>query len=242
MLSGLYSAATALTVAQHRHEATAHNLAHASVPGYRRITSSTETFESAMSAVQPAEGRGVLSLPDQTDFTSGPVQTTGRSLDVAIQGDGFFAVSTPDGTAYTRNGVFFLQPDGALITADGYRVQDSAGAEIQLPATISPSDITIGNDRSISVAGAVVSQLGVFAFEDNSKLERIGTTLFSPSPEAVQTESFAVVQQGARESSNVSTVDELIQMIAGMRHYEAAQKVLTSIDDSISQSTDPRTA
>lgn len=244
MLRGLYSAASALTAAQRNQERTAHNLAHANVPGFRKMVASNATFEQAFgeNTTHPV-GSGTASNLSGTDFTSGPNMSTGRQLDVAISGDGFFAISSPEGTLYSRSGVFFLQDDGALVNVEGHGVQDANGSDIQLPTNIAPSDISIDENGAIAVSDTgVVAQLGLTAFEDNSTLERAGTTMFRASPDAVEIESTARIQQGARESSNVSTVDELIQMITGMRHYEAAQKILTSIDDTISHNTDPRVA
>ncbi|MFC1758075.1 flagellar hook-basal body protein [Planctomycetota bacterium] len=243
MLTGLYSAATALTAAQHRHEVTSHNLAHASVPGFRKVTGSTVTFESHFGeAIRSPTGRGVAVPENGTDFSNGPVKSTARTLDLALVGEGFFSVTTPDGVAYTRNGAFFAQPDGTLITADGFTVRGVGGGNIQLPTGTAPSDVVIGKDGMVSVSGIPAGQIAVTDFEDRTQLERMGTTLFRASDGAVEIEPTASIQQGARELSNVSTVDELIQMIAGMRHFEAAQKVLSSIDNAISQNTDPRSS
>ena len=243
MLTGLYSAATAMSVAQHRHEVTSHNLAHASVPGFRRVTGSTVTFESRFGEELGAPiGGGVAVQEDGTDFTNGPVKSTDRSLDVAIVGDGFFSVTTPDGVAYTRNGAFYSQPDGSLVTADGFNLRAAGGANIQLPAGTSPSNVVISNDGTVSVGGVPAGQIALTDFEDKSQLERVGTTLFRAPQGATEIAANASIQQGAREMSNVSTVDELIQMISGMRHFEAAQKVLSSIDNAISHNTDPRSS
>lgn len=243
MLEGLYSAATALSAAQVNQDIVSENLAHMNVPGFRKLIPSFESFDQVLQQSGEAtglRGRGVIADHSTTDFSAGPMAHTGRSLDVAINGDGFFAVETAEGEPlYTRNGVFFLSEDGTLTNSTGMSVLGENGT-FTIPAGHSPSDIVIGQDGTVSVRGETLGKLRLVSFNDKSQLERAGTTLFRPLNGAAPEASVAGVAQGMREQANVSAIDEMVQMIKGARHYEAAQRALKSIDDSISNNTDPR--
>lgn len=242
MLSGLYAASTALNAAEMSHEVIARNLAHINVPGFRRAIASFETFEPNTASGSPDPNRsetlGTQLQDVRYDFQQGPVQHTGRNLDVAISGDGFFALEGPNGPIYTRSGVFFMGDDGTLVNTDGVPVLGENGP-LSLPAGSSPNDVELDGTGRISVKGFEVGKLKLVSFADNERLEPEGTTTFRAPPDVAAQPSEAKVQQGAREMSNVSSVHELVRMIAGMRHYEASQKALQTIGDSIHQVTDP---
>ena len=140
MLNGLYSAAAGMDAAQARHETAATNLASAQQPGFRRTQVGRGTFEAAVLAVQHQEGRdaGPNQSGDLLDFREGTMQLTGRGLDLAIQGDGFFVVDGPEGLLYTRNGRFFVNEASELVTVDGLPLQGTAGP-IRLPPGTSTS-------------------------------------------------------------------------------------------------------
>lgn len=240
MLRGLYTAATSLSSAQHRHDITSHNLAHANVPGFRKLVAANSSFKDTLSSVENPVGSGTYVRDNNTDFMYGNLQPTGRPLDVGISGDAFFAVQTPSGQMFTRAGSFYLEPAGRLVTNDGFPVLDDNGQEIQFPADVTPSDITIAPTGDMVAKGALVGKLGLHAFANNHHLDRSGTTLFT-AEHTSEVEPQAFVRQGFRETSNVSAVESMIQLISEMRQYEASQKVLTSIDQVVGQRTDPRT-
>lgn len=242
MLPGLYSAATGLEVATRNQEAIAHNLAHVNVPGFRRSIVSFESFSSALEQEelgQLTSNSGAVSNTGYTDFTPGSYQQSGRKLDVAIQGDGFFSVEGPAGPLYTRAGGFYISPDGALVNHDGYPVIGNGGT-IQFPADVSESEVEISDNGQIRLRGNPVGQLQLTAFEDNQKLVPFGTTLYQAGPEAVPSDADVQVVQGVRELSNVSPMHELVEMIVGMRFYEMSNKAMTSIAAAIQQNTNPQ--
>lgn len=242
MLSGLYAASTALHAAELSHEVIARNLAHSNVPGFRRAIASFETFEPNSASGAPdqnqSETLGTQLQDVRYDFQQGPIQRSGRALDVAINGDGFFELEGPNGPLYTRSGVFFLGDDGTLVNTDGIPVLGEGGP-ISIPAGASPNDVELDDAGRIQVKGFEVGQLKLVSFADNGRLVPEGTTSFRAPPDLVLQPSEAKVLQGGREMSNVSSVHELVRMIAGMRHYEASQKALRTIGDSIHQVTDP---
>lgn len=198
------------------------------------------TFAEEMSALlrnEPGYGSTMESLV--TDFSEGPIVETGRTLDVAIAGAGFFAVQGEDGPLYTRNGVFHLGEDGSLVNAQGMPVLGKNGP-LSIPPDVMVSQIVIATDGTVSSGESEIGQLQLVSFEETAALTQVGTTLFSASPIAVPSDIEVAVQQGVREQSNVSPVDELVAMIMASRYHEAAQRTLKSMDDAIKQQTDPR--
>ena len=246
MLPGLYSAASGISAAQFNHEIIARNLAHADVPGFRRQLAVFGELPEAEAATQePAEnqsGVGTQVESVQTDFTLGKVRTTGRPLDVALLNDGFFELEGPNGPLYTRNGVFHLSGDGTIVSADGLPVVGDGGP-IVIPAGIQVSNISIGEDGTISAGRNQLGRITVATFEDNSQLETVGTTLFqAPGGVDAAAAEEPLLKQGARELSNVSAVNEMVRMIVGMRHHETSQRAMNAIADALSQNTNPQTA
>ena len=242
MLTGLYSAATAMEASQQNHEIIARDLAHLGVPGYRGSIATfrdfDEVFDDALLNVSQ-QGHGVYIDEIHSDFAPGPIERTNRQLDITIQGDGFFEVSGSNGTTYTRNGVFFLSSEGVLVNANGDTVMGEGG-EIRVPQPHTEADVVISPEGSVSAGGAPVGQLRIVEFSDPSQLVRASTTSFRPS-EGIEPEASASrVQQGFREQSNVSAVEQLVRMIINMRQHDAAKQSINKIDESIGQLTDPQ--
>jgi flagellar basal-body rod protein FlgF len=244
MVPGLYSAATALDSSERNHEIVSHNLAHANVPGYRSRGVAFETFDRALAdAGQSVAGEGLHGTAVErgfSNFQTGPVQHTGNPFDVALTGDGFFVVQGPQGPLYTRNGTFTLTNGGELRTQDGRQVLGTAGP-ITLPENA--QEITVGRDGTIFADGSQIGQLQLARFSNPSVLEPVGTTLFAaPAGTAPEPLADGRVQQGYREGANVQVVNEMVSMIAGMRHFEASQRALRTISESIQLNTRPTQA
>lgn len=243
MLAGLYSAATGMNAAAEQHEIIARNLAHASVPGYRREIMVSQTFEAALNSEMPPpsghEAWGVETMDVVTDFGQGPLQRTEQPLDLAIDGQGFFTVMGPDDTPlYTRNGGFQRNETGELVTAEGFVVQGQGGP-ITIPPDVALNQISIGLDGGVRGKGAEYGKIDIVEFVEPEKLRPVGSTMFQSDDLETQ-ESTGRVIQGSREMSNVSAVEELIAMLVGMRHYEASQRALRSISDAVGQNTNPQ--
>ena len=239
MISGLYSAATAMDVTNRRHEIVAENLANLQTPGYRRRILSQSSFDAVMQPLQgPKDGvdssrlLGVTTGETQYDFSQGHIQETQLKLDVALNGEGFFSVQGPDGPLYTRSGAFHFDPEGTLVNVDGLPIMGTGGP-IRLPGDLPASEIEIAKDGSIYAGDQQIGQLALVQFADNNKLTAAGASLFKASPDAVTTGSSAEVLQGRLEMANTSSVDELINIIAISRHRDAAQKALNTIAESI---------
>jgi flagellar basal-body rod protein FlgF len=234
MLQGYYSAASGMRAALENQDVLAANLAHASVPGYRRQSLSFEAFAAP---IDPANApttplHGTKSAQTYTTFTAGDTQYTGNPLEVAIQGDGFFVLDGPNGPLYTRNGQFLLNKQGELVSHNGSRVSGDGGP-LRIPPTA--ANISIAQDGTVQADDASIGKLRVVSFDDPRQLVRAGTTLFAAPAGVEPRTSDAAVRQGYREGSNVQVVNEMVHMISGMRQYEAAAKALRSLSDAMQQ-------
>lgn len=240
----IYTAMTGAAQTLGRQAAVAHNLANVSSTGYR-------AEEHRLRAVQVLSHNAPSALPTRAftvdasthvDLSAGPMQYTGRSLDVAVEGQGWIALAMPDGTeAYTRNGSLELSVNGILQTRNGIPVQGDGG-----PVTIPPDNkIFIGKDGTISVipetgAQNTVSSIGRIKLvkPPEGDLVRGGDGLFrlasgdpAPVDETVQ------VAGGYLEGSNVNPVDQMVTMISLSRQFEAQVKMLQSADQNDKSAT-----
>lgn len=236
MIPGLYSAATAMDAATRRHEITSENLSNAQMPGFRRRIMTQVAFEQMLQSPRD-NSRGPQLLGTMVgnpicDFHQGQIEHTTRPLDVAISGPGFFSVQGPSGTLYTRNGSFYVNGRGELTTSDDLPVQGSEGT-ILFPPDASTESVHISSDGRLYAGDEEFGQLMIVDFTDTKDLEPAGSSLFSfngtEPPVRVETE----VRQGHIERSNTSTIDEMIHLIESSRHFEAAQKALTTLSESI---------
>lgn len=229
MLRGLYAAATGMEAAANAHEVTSRNLAHASVPGFRKALMSFEAMRNPRATSAEEDLSGVHVNTPAIDFVAGPMNRTGAPLDMALDGDGFFVVNGPDGPLYTRSGTFQLDADGQLVTPDGLPVKSASGT-LTIPPNTPVSKIVIGADGTVRAGKEELGQLDIRRFDDPQSLEVVGATLFQAPPDLIAEPSTARVVQGVREMSNVSPVNELVNLIAAQRHYEMSQKAATSMD------------
>lgn len=159
-----------------------------------------------------------------TDYGSGSLHSTGRSLDAAIVGDGFFAVQTNRGERYTRAGSFTLDASGQLVTQSGDLVLGQGG-----PITVPPGEVSIGADGTVSVNNRVVDQLKVVNFSDpRTMLVKEGATLFAAG-EGVRprADNQSRVEQGSLEMSNVNTIAEMAAMMQNNREFESLQRSIS---------------
>lgn len=211
----------------------ANNLANVSTAGFKRRCN---TFSKILSAqgMQPNSGTGGESeLTSTFDFSQGNFIETGRTLDFALCGKGFFVIETPEGPLYTRNGTFSLNQNGQIVDSSGRAVSGESGI-ISIPSSVSPSQISVSSDGTISAAGASVGKFKLVDFKDKeSELTAAGMNCYSAPKDikAGATENL-IVKQGYQEGSNVQMVEELVDMIMVSRLYEANMKFLTVGSDN----------
>jgi len=243
MISGLYSAATALDAAETRHRIASENLAHVHQPGYRRRIIGQTTFKNELSKTQDPSGysktlgTSVTESDIHVDHSSGVLDQSQRPLDVAIQGEGFFAVDGPEGPLFTRNGRFHVSAEGTLITIDGLPVRGKHGSII-IPIEGGTGGLQIDQGGRVIVNGQEVGQLELTRFEEPQELLTAGASLFADPGTAGAQEAQVQVLQGYVERSNVTPIDELVSIMLSSRQYEAARKALTSIDETIQKRID----
>jgi flagellar basal-body rod protein FlgF len=198
------------------------NLANANTAGYKRRVNSQSTN------AFPGEA-GEIANQTSIDFTRGHLVRTGRSLDLALEGAGkgsFFVIETPEGPVYTRNGVFRLNAERQMVDAGGQTV-GGGGGPITLPPSAGPSSIHVAGDGQISVGGQGIGKLQIVEFDAPAQLIPIGENCFrAPSAVTPKPTEDAGVCQGFQESSNVSVVAELVDLITVTRMYEANLKTV----------------
>ncbi|MBI2679528.1 MAG: flagellar basal-body rod protein FlgG [Candidatus Solibacter usitatus] len=257
MIRALYSAASGMTAQQINVDNIANNLANANTTGYkvRRAQFQDLLYQSL---VQPGAaagqqtvvptglqlGLGTRASSNEIIFTQGDYSQTNNPLDVVIQGNGFFQVRQASGDlAYTRGGSFHLDRDGNIVTSDG----DPVDPQITIPpngqgVTIAP-DGTVSYTLPSQTAAQKAGQIQLALFQNPAGLNSIGRNLYHPtdaSGDAIigppgSQEGMGTLMQGYTEQSNVSVVDEFINLIVAQRGYEANSKVVKAADDMYQQ-------
>jgi flagellar basal-body rod protein FlgF len=153
---------------------------------------------------------------------------TANPLDVAIDGDGYFAVQTPDGTRYTRAGAFQMDAGRQVVTADGFMVRGDGGAPIVIPPEA--QQISVGSDGSITADGNPVGKLEVAQFQP-AQLKRVGGALFSATGAQRPGEVPPTVRSGVVEGSNVNVVDGVVDLVKVSRTYESLMRMIQTYHD-----------
>ncbi|MDB5307472.1 MAG: flgG 2 [Gemmataceae bacterium] len=242
MIRGLYSAASGLQVASEQQEVTAHNLAHTSTPGYRQRGVTFETFDRVLGRAQAPTGdlTGARAAGSYHDFRAGPLQQTQHPFDLALaEPDQFFTLAGPNGPLYTRNGTFRLTARGGLVSQGGYPVQGEEG-----PITVPPdtAKLVISPDGTVTADGNPAGRIRPARFATPQQLTAAGPTLYTAPPAVRPQQADGRVLQGYREGSNIQPADAMVQMMIGARYYEAAQRVLRTISESVQLNTRPQGA
>jgi len=207
-----------------------HNLANASTVGYKRVANAFSRALEAQGAFADTYSPGTIELNSAFDFSQGGIVETGRPLDLALHGKGFFVVEAPEGPLYTRNGMFQTNRNGQIVTSDGRIVACEAGP-ITVPQDVGISELTVSGDGSVSSRGTALGKLRLVDFKENeNKLLAVGASCFRmPDQDVVPAAAeHIVIKQGYQESSNVKIVDELVDMVMVSRLYEANMKLLSA--------------
>jgi len=242
----MYSALFASLSSEHRMASISNNLANVNTAGYKANTASftdtmihfahdfiREPLENVRSEPMFPEAslrsRTRIAV-EETDFTQGSLVYSGNSLDVAIVGEGFFRVQTPQGEFLTRNGAFSQNSDGTLTTQQGYAVLGDGGP-IVIPQGARHLNIT--SEGVIMADGAAVGTIAIATIGPIQSLDKVGQNLYRV-PEGIALEDpraqGTIVNQGYTESANVNIVYEMVNMIEVQRNFEAQQKVMSTAD------------
>ncbi len=245
MFRGIEIAAKGMASISDLNDIIANNMANVSTPGFKQLIPTFKDIhelavkDKELSGLEEDVHLGSLSMGSmlditQLDFRQGALLKTDGTLDVALNSDGFFVVKSDTGEeCYTRNGGFFINEDGNLVTRAGDVVLGENGGSIDLDlGANSISDIVIMGDGRIMVKEQEVDRLKVVGFEDSSSLKAMGNTLFrnidkENKPLAIDN---YMVTQGYLESSNANVIESMINSITGTRTYETLSKVVRSAD------------
>ena len=256
MIRALYTAASGMNAQQANIDNVAHNLANVNTVGFKKSRVEFEdlvyqqtkapgapTSATAEAPIGLETGLGVRSVATSRDFSSGNMRSTSGPLDLAIEGGGFFQVQMPSGeTAYTRSGAFHLNAEGALVTNEGYHVEP----QISIPPNATAITVSKDGIVSASIPGQSASQqlgtIEVATFQNPAGLKAVGGSLYQassasgePTVGAPGADARGTIAQGYVEDSNVSVVEEMVNMILGQRAYEASSKVIKAADEMLSQ-------
>jgi flagellar basal-body rod protein FlgG len=256
MIRALYSAATGMNAQETNIDVISNNLANVNTNGFKKsradfqdlmyqyaVEPGAPTSQTTMNPTGVQVGLGVKTSSVQKVFTQGDLTSTGNQLDVAIEGDGFFQILRPDGTfAYTRSGALQLDQNGQIVTSDGYSIA---------PGITIPQDslgITIAQDGTVSVkqpnnaTPTQVGQITAVRFPNNAGLRAMGQNLYEETQASgvavngiFNQNGFGRLNQGFLESSNVSVVEQVVNMITAQRAYEASSKGITTADEMLNQ-------
>ena len=257
MIRALYSAASGMTAQQLNIDNIANNLANANSAGYKSrraqfqdllyqnmVTPGSSAGQSTVVPTGLQLGLGTRASSNEIIFQQGDFAATNNPLDLVIQGRGFFQIKQATGqTAYTRAGSFHLDNTGSLVTSDGDQLQP----QITIPPTAQA--ITIATDGTVSYTlpgqtqAQNAGQITLANFQNPAGLNSIGHNLYLPTDASGDatvgtpggTEGIGTLQQGYLEQSNVSVVDEFINLITSQRAYEANSKVVKAADDMYQQ-------
>lgn len=243
MIRGLYLAGTGMLYQRNNMDVITNNLANVDTGGFRQEQMLSRSFSDMMlerkndpAVVRASREVGPLNTGIHIDeiltsFSQGPVEQTGLNTDMAIQGDGFFVVDTPEGERYTRAGNFTLTNEGILVDSEGNHVQGEGG-EIRLESDrfLVKENGTIYNEDT----GAEVGRLRIVEFEEPDNLrQEAGTRFYEYQDAGLKDAEKSEVLQGYIEGSNVSTVDEMVDMLVASRAYESAQRAVGMIDETL---------
>ncbi len=242
MIRGLYTAASGLWVNQFRADVLTNNLANINTPGFRAADPEAMSFpevlvsQSVYGTTAPGTftglmGTGVAAAATVFDLSPGPYQNTGVPTDLAILGDGFFAVQTPQGMAYTRQGNFGVDAEGRLVTQDGYLVQGENG-----PITVGGENFDVAPDGTITSNGKPAGRLLVVDPGNGATLHQLAGTMFQ-STVPLPPLAGAQVRQGMLESSNVDETAGMVDLLTALRAYEASAQAVQAENETLQKAT-----
>lgn len=240
MIRGLYTAASGMLASMRRMEFVTNNLANAQTVGFKQDRAALSTFDEVMvlqnGVVAPPSNSqlgelGMASIAEEPmiDFTQGALQETGRALDMAIEGPGFFTVRTPDGIRYTRDGGFTRDASGRMTTSEGHLVLGVDGNPITIPG----GRLTVDPTGAMRVDNQPIGQIGLVEFSLDQPLKKVGSNQFVPRVDGDQPTPSAAsaVHQSFIEVSNVDMAGAQTTMLELQRAYQAGQRLIQYQDE-----------
>lgn len=249
MLRSLYTGWTGMYTQQKRLDVISNNMANATTVGYKKEFVTSQSFDELLTIKirDNSEGWRKRSIGDMslgakigeihTDFIQGSLRETDNPFDLGIDGNGFFKVNVTDkegnvSLSYTRAGQFHMTSDGYIVDANGNHLQSETG-DLQVP--VDAGEIVIDTLGYVSADGTVIDRLALADFEDYDYLKKYQDTYYRPVDGYTEKEADGFIRQGYTEQSNVMVVNEMVDLIATTRAYEANQKVIKAADAVMDQ-------
>jgi len=232
MNTGLYRGAVAMVTQARRLDTVASNLSNLGTIGYKRGSTATQQF---MINRGNRSVRG-FAVKNQVDFSQGNLTRTGRQYDLALFGQGFFAIESPQGEVYSRDGSFHVTPDGTLVSEEGFPVAWEA-SKGKVDPTGAP--VYVDGEGHVRQDNAELGRLRVVNFLDKSQLRHDSNGYWRAPASLAESASTARVHQYSLEESNANGMEEIIQMIEVQRAFESTANVVSSIEQSYRRLTRP---
>jgi len=226
MSSGIYVALAGARAQSRALDSTARNIANASTTGYK---AERATFKKSLDAASSPDQKYVAAAQPSFDASQGAIRDTGNPLDLALEGPGFFAVSTKGGERLTRDGAFRMNAEGTLVNSTGAKVLDQAGHTIQLPADA--GFVEVSENGEVLVDGASIGRLKIVNY-DSSALTRVGDNLYQATGAPLKTGQPALVVSEALEQSNFKAVRGVVDIIKVNRTFQALLKMIESYKET----------
>lgn len=233
MSNALSIALSAQTALRRQMEVIANNVANSSTPafkGERMVFREWLLREGGAAPLAFVQDWGTA-----RDLRQGPLSHTGNKLDLALQGEGYFAIETPEGVRYTRNGRLQLDPARQIVTSAGHPVLDEGGAPIVIPAEA--RDISVSRDGTVATEAGPVARIGVLRFENESALLPASDGTYVTDAPALPAEGTKVFQ-GMVEDSNVQPIVEITRMMQVAQRYNSAKEMVDGEDERIKTAID----
>jgi len=238
MLRGLFMAATGMLTQQKRMDVVTNNLANATTTGFKEDGLVVRSFGDLMisrmdgSGQRPAEpvgplGTGIHADRVRTVLTDGPLEETGRQTDLALSGQVFFAIETPEGERYTRAGNFQISADGMLVTHDGHPVLGRNG-----PLRVGSGSFTVRSDGTVTSAEGE-DRIRLVGFPDPAVMRKEGGNRYAHDGERPIDQTDGLVRQGFLEGSNVDLSRQMTDMIEIYRSHEINQRMIRLFDEKL---------
>jgi flagellar basal body rod protein FlgG len=229
MAGGIYAALSGLQSRTDRLDRLASDIANVGTTGYKSERNTNAAVDRPSFSTVLDSAVDVVAAPAVPNFRAGASAPTGRDLDMAIEGTGFFTIQTPEGVRYTRNGHFTRATDGTLTTHDGNAVLGEDG-----PIKLAAGPVEVGADGTISVAGVTAGRASIVTFDDPSRLAREdGVRFRAPAGMTATPAAAAVVRTGTLEQSNVSLPECMSQLAEVSRSFEALQRGMSTLLNEI---------
>lgn len=234
MIKGIWTSAAGMLPRMFRQEVAANNLANITTTGFKKDRTFLKSFLDAelMAEKDRDKYSRLLEVEDtKVNFSQGLLEETRNSLDLAIVGDGFFTINTPQGEMYTRNGNFQINARSQLVNSENLLVMDDRNR----PIYIREGSVFVAEDGEITIDGEPVSKLKIVDFPQPYSLEKTANNMFTPIDDGVvpSPARSAKVKHGFLERSNVRPVEEMLNMIVFFRNYEADSRILMAQDDTL---------